>query len=364
MPPIVTQMFICVMLLATIFFSPSAMAAPRDNGSVGHLASGPNEKLEKNSYVLSLKLVNAKIASVLNGTQAVISGDALQHSTGSAEVEEFRKFLLNKPYKELSYGLAIAQGEEPNREEIVQIFLMLRNLGQDFYPPMFRLINIVKTGEYAKRAEAIIKSERFLSDSWIDFFKRFDRAWFEFLSNVDKIDKNKVTNVTQAEIFKLSGLGKYLRKDFTMQGHFDRMLRALDAHLYALRDEVLKKLQDDKLTLAKYHDTAAQALSKVKEHITGYSFYAKVDPVVRNFEKILDQIKELETMIDVCLDDAYSNTRMLGRLRKMKNFDPYGSLHVSHQSINNGCPIYYDRVLTSIESARRHYHSVLKRIEK
>ncbi len=361
---ITLKRMLCCLALGALFLTSAAQAEPQKRAPVGHLAAGENEEMDKDSYVLTLKSAHACIDAIVRATQAALSAEAFHDCTRTNELETFRKFLLDKPFKEYGYGLAIAGGNEPYREEITQIFLMLRHLGADFYTPMFRLVNILKTGEYAKRLHAFLKSADYLDDSWLDVIKKIDRTWFEFRGLVTQMEKNDVTDVTTAEIFMASGLDKYAAEDMILWARYDRMFRSLDAHLYAMRDAVLKKLQDDGAILTRYREEAETALNQTKEKLAGYSFYPKMEPVIRNFESILAQITEIEIVIESCLKDAYSDAKTLGRLRKMKDLDPFGLLHADGASVSNGCPWYYERISHALKKEKIHFMHAAERLNK
>ena len=161
-----------------------------------------------------------------------------------------------------------------------------------------------------------------------------------------------------------SGLDKYAAEDMILWARYDRMFRSLDAHLYAMRDAVLKKLRDDGAILTRYREEAETALNQTKEKLAGYSFYPKMEPVIRNFESILAQITEIEIVIESCLKDAYSDAKTLGRLRKMKDLDPFGLLHADGASVSNGCPWYYERISHALKKEKIHFMHAAERLNK
>ncbi|MBO4313018.1 MAG: hypothetical protein J5838_01865 [Desulfovibrio sp.] len=361
---ITLKRMLCCLALGALFLASAAQAEPQKRGPVGHLAAGENEEMDKNSYVLTLKSAHACIDAIVRATQAALSAEAFHDCTRTAELETFRKFLLDKPFKEYDYGLAIASGNDVHREEITQIFLMLRHIGADFYTPMFRLVNIVKTGEYAKRLHAILKSADYLDDSWLDVIKKIDRAWFEFGSLVIQMERDDATDVTTAELFMASKIDKYAAEDMVLWARYDRMFRSLDAHLYAMRDAVLKKLQEDGDILEKYRKEASAALTRAKESVAGYSFYPKVEPIINNFETILAEIEGIEVVIKSCLNDAYNDGKTLGRLRRMKDLDPFGLLHAEGGAVRNGCPGYHERIQLALKKEKIHFMHAAERLNK
>ena len=353
--------------LAFLCLSPSVSTGEPETPTYGHLAAGSGEQQDKDSYVLTLKTAQGSVDRILQTTQSAMSRTVLQDPDRSSELEEFRKFLLDKPFNEAGYGLAVANGEDANKEEITQIFLMLRHLGNDFYPHMFRVVNMVKFGEYPKRVHSMLLAFDFIekNETMVEKFQKFDKAWYDFRKYVLQMEKDITTDVTGTEMLMISKLDEFARSDMHLMPAYDRTVRVLDNHLNSIRDDVLSKLDDDAATLDRYRETAQEALAKTKaDFAKRYSFYPKVAPIIDNFETLLAQIEELRDVVLLCYKEAHSDGKVVGRIRMMKDLDPFGALNVEKSSVKNGCPQYHARMQAALDNAKDRYMRAAKRINE
>ncbi len=357
----------CAALAFLCLFPALSAGEPQKTPTYGHLAAGSNEQADKNSYVLTLKTAQASIERIKQATQSAISREVLQDPDRASEMEVFRKFLLEKPYNETGFGLAVANGEDVNKEEITQIFLMLRRLGNDFYPHMFRVVNMVSFGEYPKRVRSMLRAFEFIekNEAMIEKFRKFDLAWYDFRKYVLQMENNNATDVTASEILMISKLDEFVRSDMSLKPSYDRTVHVLDVFLDSIRDDVLTKLDDDAATLDRYRETAQKALAETKADFSKrYSFYPKVAPVIEDFETLLAQIEELRDVVMLCYKEAHTEGKTVGRIRMMKGLAPFGALDVEKSSVKNGCPHYQDRMAAALGNAKNRYMKAAERLNE
>ena len=314
--------------------------------SYGWMSDAADEAQEANAYVVSLKSAKGIIARYTSSISHAVSGSVLYDPSKESELEELRKFFLYNPFKESSFGLSLPKGDEQHREEITQLFLMIRRLSTDMFPDFFRMVNVVKLLELPKRVNALVKCYKYLDERWLDKFREFDKAFDEFIKLTEQMQQNDVNDVSGPELLMASRLDRFASAAMRPAASFDRELHALDNYLYSVRTEALDKLLADRASLLNFLYRADTAFKSTRDYFAkNYSFYAAdVKPLMDNFERILIDVSDICDFINISVEEANSTSKMVGRLRTLKDLDPHRSLHLDDTTISNGCPAYARRV--------------------
>ena len=320
------------------------------------------EEAKANEGKLSLKAITSLIQEEQNRTRGVISARMFENPDRDYVLQAFRQYLLQQPIN-IKGGAELAPGEEANRDEIVQLYKIMKCMQEEFRPAFRRVLRMAIVGEFAKRLRKLELTHQYVNEYFTEKFKAFDDAFYNFKKDVDTMQANGVYDVSGPEILMASGLDKFATDSMRLQPRFDKTLRALDNHLRAISTEVLNQLYTDAETLYKQHEESIKAYERVRDAIAVYKYADRVAGIMSNYAELISQVELLCLRIKTLIQDAEKEDTIIGKVRMMsKSLTPHGAFQVDDGAVRQGTPVYTRRALHAIRECRSYYLEAAKKL--
>jgi hypothetical protein len=342
-----------------------ASPCPADDGGREHVDAVIEKQRQKaeeakaNEGLLTLKAITSIFQEEQSRTHGAVSANMFENPERDEVLQSFRKFLLRQPVK-IQGGATLAPGEEANRDQIVQLYAIMKAIQEELHPPMRRVLQMAIVGEFAKRLNKLEKTHDYVDDFFPESFRSFDNAFHQFMQDVDTVKANGVTDVSGKELLMSSGLGEFATDGMKTQPRFDKILRALDNHLISAGTDVLNKLWEDNEALYKLHEQNMKAYERTRDIIAQSPSADRAAGIMENYAVIISQVEKLHLRIRTLIQDAEGDT-VMGRVRKAdKSLAPHGAFQADSGTVRNGCPVYARRVRRAIEECKFHYLDTVK----
>ena len=312
------------------------------------------EEAKATEGMVSLKAITSILQEEQNRTRGVISANMFENPERDEVLQSFRKFLLRQPVN-VRGGAELAPGEEANRDQIVQLYAIMKTIQQELHPSMRRVLQMAIVGEFAKRLNKLEKTHDYVDDYFAERFREFDSAFHQYMQDVDTMKANGVTDVSGTELLMSSGLGEFATDSMKTRPGFDKVLRALDNHLISCGSDVLNKLWEDNEALYKLHEQNMKAYERTRDIIAQSPCADRAAAIMDNYATIISQVEKLHLRIRDLIQDAEGDS-IMGRVRRAdKSLAPHGAFQADSGTVRNGCPVYTRRVRRAIEECKFHY---------
>ncbi len=355
-----------ISMAAALMLLPAANMSLADEGSehVDAVIEKQRQKAEEakaTEGMLSLKHITSVIKEEQSRTHGAISARMFTNPDRDEVLQSFRRFLLQQPVSTKGGG-TLAPGEEANRDQIVQLYAIMKTIQEELHPAMRRVLQMAIVGEFAKRYNKLKNTHDYVDDFFVESFREFDTAFDKFKKDVDAMRSNGVTDVKGSELLYSSGMVEFATVTMKTKPSFDKFLRALDNHLIAVNTEVLNKLWEDNEALYKLHEQNMKAYERTRDIIAQSPQADKVAVIMANFAELIAQVEKLCLSITTLIKEAEGDT-VMGHIREAHgSLTPHGAFQVDSGKVRNGTPVYTRRARRAIEECKFYYLDAAKKL--
>ena len=322
------------------------------------------QEARENEGKLSLKAITALIQEEQNRSRGVLSANMFENPDKDNVMEAFRQFLLQQPINHQG-GAELAPGEAANRDEIVQLYGLMKCIQDTLHPAMRRVLKMASVGEFAKRLRKLDLIRDYVDEYFAEQFRAFDEAFDQFKKDTIAMQENALTNVTGTELLMSSKLDQFATNGMKTQPRFDKVLRALDNHLAASDNTFLSKLREDRDALYKQHEECMKAYMQTRDTIAGSKYADRVAGIMDNYADLIAQVEKLCLRIDKLIQEAEREDTIWGKVRHASaSLAPHGALQAgaSASGTEKGTPFYSRRVRLAILECQAFYEDTVKRM--